>query len=130
MRSAAPPPGAPAASPTVSPIRTSPRPHTRAIRPAAADGAGTSLPRSKTLSAVTRPSPTPAPSLRTGGRSLTRRVPEVSRTYAIRSPAGPRSILKTLPDSGPPGSPPEDGSSSAMPSISASTPAPVTAEPA
>ena len=56
-------------------------------------------------------------------------VPENIRTYAIFSPFAPRSILKTVPETGPSGSPAGAGSSSAIPASSASTPAPVTAEP-
>ncbi len=51
------------------------------------------------------------------------------RTYAIFSPASPRSTLKTLPDAGPRASPAVAGSSERTPSISSGTPAPVIADP-
>ena len=41
----------------------------------------------------------------------------------------PRSTLKTVPETGPSASPSAAGSSSVMPAVSASTPAPVIAEP-
>ena len=56
-------------------------------------------------------------------------MPENIRTYAIFSPAGPRSILKTLPETGPSPSRDAAGSNSAMPVISSLTPAPFRAEP-
>jgi hypothetical protein len=59
----------------------------------------------------------------------TRIVPENIRTYAIFSPAAPRSTLKTVPETGPSASPAADGNSSAMPVMTESTPAPVNAEP-
>ena len=68
----------------------------------------------------------PAPN---SSRSRVRSGPENIRTYAIFSPAGPRSTLKTVPDTGPPESPCAAGSSSRIPAASESTPAPVLAEP-
>ena len=62
-------------------------------------------------------------------RSRTCSVPSNSRTYAIFSPAGPRSTLNTDPDSGACGSPAAGGSSVAIPPVSSATPAPVIAEP-
>ena len=63
-------------------------------------------------------------------RSRTRTVPANIRTYAIFSPAGPRSILNMLPaDGARQRRPSAAGSRSTMPAISASTPAPVIAEP-
>ena len=66
-------------------------------------------------------------------RSAAGRAPAPCRRTGARrrscSPAAPRSILKTVPETGPSGSPVAAGSSSAMPALSASTPAPVIAEP-
>ena len=82
----------------------------------------TAAPRSNTLSAVTL-------LLAAVGRERAR-VPEKSRTYAMFSPGGPRSILKTRARERAVGRPSRAaGSSSAIPFISASTPAPVIAEP-
>ena len=62
-------------------------------------------------------------------RSRTRTVPENILRYATFSVAGPRSTLNTLPETGPSGSPAVAGSSSVIPAVRASTPAPVMAEP-
>ena len=109
----------------VSPIRMSLRPQSFAISPEEADDRWTAVPWSKTPIPVTFPSP----SRPKWSRSRICTVPENMRTYAIFSPAGPRSILKTAPETGPSASPAVDGSSSAIPAVSASTPAPVRAEP-
>ena len=85
----------------------------------------TAEPCSKTLIAVTLPS-LPSPNCI---RPRVRTVPANSRAYAIFSPAGPRSTLKTEPDTGPPARPSAAGSSSAMPDIRLPAPAPVMAEP-
>ena len=105
-------------------MRTSPSPQSLPIRPAATERLGTAPPRSNTSTAVTLPSPAGSA---TRSRVLT--VPERNRTYAIRSPAPPRSILNTVPETGPAASPSPPGSSSRMPRASSATPAPVIAEP-
>ena len=111
--------------PIASPIRISPRPQSFPISPADTDARRVAAPRSKTSIAVTfRSASSPNRS-----RSRVRTVPENMRTYAIFSPAGPRSTLNTVPETGPSPSPSAAGSSSAMPAVSASTPAPVIAEP-
>ena len=71
----------------------------------------TAEPRSNTLIAVTFRSSSPPKR----SRSRVRTVPENIRTYAIFSPAGPRSTLNTVPDSGPSASPAVAGSSSRDP---------------
>ena len=95
------------------------------ICPAVTRARGVAGPLSKMLIAVTRP----AWSRPNRTWSRVRMVPENIRAYAIFSPAGPRSTLKTVPETGPPGSPPAVGSRSRRPAASASTPAPVMAEP-
>ncbi len=102
------------------------RPRSLPIRPAGTASLSVSVPWSKTLIAVTLPSSPEPPKVI---RSRMRRVPENIRAYAIFSPARPRSTLNTVPESGPWGSPSAAGRSSLMPVISASTPAPVMAEP-
>jgi len=68
----------------------------RLASPAQTDPRRTVEPLSKTLIAVTFRSP----SRPNRSRSRVRTVPENIRTYATFSPAGPRSILKTLPETG------------------------------
>lgn len=118
------------AVPTVSPVLMSPSPHSCPIRPAPMASRRGASPCSKTLIALTlAASGRGAPGPWNGSGSRVRTVPENIRTYAIFSPAGPRSTLKTVPDTGPSAAPPAVGSSSVRPAISASRPAPVAAEP-
>ena len=89
----------------------------------------TSEPAWKRLIAVTfASSSTSSPSRPNRSLSRTRIVPENTRAYAIFSPAVPRSTLKTLAETEPSASPTDEGNCSAIPAISASTPAPVMAE--
>ena len=83
---------------------SSPRPQSFAICPACADGRCDRRPRSNTLIAVTF-ALLRAAVAENCSRSRVRIVPENSRTYAIFSPLGPRSILKTVPETGPSASP-------------------------
>ena len=64
-----------------------------------------------------------------GSRSRTCSAPENIRTYAIFSPAGPRSTLNTVPETGPAASPWVAGRNRVSPAVSSATPAPVIAEP-
>ena len=106
------------ARPTASPTRLLPRPQTFAICPAENDGARHAAPSLEDadrgdLLLGPRPTatgPASAPSRRTAARRRPCR------------PAGPRSILKTVPETGPSASPCDAGSSSVMPADSAVEP--------
>ena len=112
----------PLARPSGSPTFVCASPHSLPISPARTVSRRTQAPSSKTLIAVTLSGP---PST----RSRVRIVPENIRAYATFSPATPRSILKMRPLGVPSVSPVVTGSNATSPSISASTPAPVIAEP-
>ena len=76
-----------------------------------------SVPRGRTRGRTTPPrsnTPMPVTFCSPASRSRTRRVPSNSRAYAIFSPAGPRSTLNTVPETGPSGSPAAGGSSVAI----------------
>jgi len=91
-------------------------------------GRRTTDPRSNTPIAVTLV-PVASGSSRSCSRSRVRTVPENIRTYAIFSPAAPRSTLKTVPDTEPSTRPSAAGSNAVMPAVNESTPAPVIADP-